>query len=419
MNISEQLLHRHELILNSAGEGIYGLDPDGKGTFVNPAAIAMTGWTEADVIGQPLHQQQHHHSRANGDAYPRVECPIYAALKDGKVHHETNEVFWHKNGSCFPVHYTSTPILEDGMIVGAVVVFQDVSKLKQAEAELVHSQQQYEMVLSAAGEGICGFDCEGNVTFTNPVAENLLAWPTESKHQQTIHDILGRDVPNVEEYCPVHNIVQGKMRFQASDKVFWRNDSSSFPVDFVSTPIMQDEKLQGVVMVFRDITERKLAEQKLNQALTEIKQLKNRLQAENSYLQEKISLNHKFEEILGQSQSLKTVLRQVEQVAPTDTTVLILGETGTGKELIARALHTLSAGNARPLVKVNCAALPANLIESELFGHEKGNFTGAAARRIGRFELAHEGTIFLDEIAELPLELQAKLCLNWLVAANL
>jgi PAS domain S-box-containing protein len=183
MNISEQLLHRHELILNSAGEGIYGLDPDGKGTFVNPAAIAMTGWTEADVIGQPLHQQ-HHHSRANGDAYPRVECPIYAALKDGKVHHETNEVFWHKNGSCFPVHYTSTPILEDGMIVGAVVVFQDVSKLKQAEAELVHSQQQYEMVLSAAGEGICGFDCEGNVTFTNPVAENLLAWPTESKHQR-------------------------------------------------------------------------------------------------------------------------------------------------------------------------------------------------------------------------------------------
>jgi transcriptional regulator with GAF, ATPase, and Fis domain len=199
------------------------------------------------------------------------------------------------------------------------------------------------------------------------------------------------------------------MCFQASDKVFWCNDSSSFPVDFVSTPIMQDEKLQGVVMVFRDITERKLAEQKLNQALTEIKQLKNRLQAENSYLQEEISLNHKFEEILGQSQSLKTVLRQVEQVAPTDTTVLILGETGTGKELIARALHTLSAGNARPLVKVNCAALPANLIKSELFGHEKGSFTGAAARRIGRFELAHEGTIFLDEIAELPLELQAKL----------
>lgn len=102
-------------------------------------------------------------------------------------------------------------------------------------------------------------------------------------------------------------------------------------------------------------------------------------------------------------------MREVEQVAPTETTVLIIGETGTGKELFARALHDLSHRNQRPLVKVNCAALPANLIESELFGHEKGSFTGATARRTGRFELAHEGTIFLDEIGEIPLELQAKL----------
>lgn len=250
------------------------------------------------------------------------------------------------------------------------MVFQDVSKLKQVEAKLAHSQRQYEMVLAAASEGICGFDLEGNVTFTNPTAASLLAWPTEPEQKLTIHDILGRDVPKVEEYCPVYNIVQGKKRFQASNKLFWRYNNTSFPVDFVSTPIMQDDKPQGAVMVFKDITERKLAEKKLNQALSEIKQLKNRLQAENSYLQEEINLTHKFEDILGQSQSLKTALRHVEQVAPTDTTVLILGETGTGKELIARALHTLSTLNTRPLVKVNCAALPANLIESELFGHE-------------------------------------------------
>ena len=408
MTVTNQILRRYELILTSAGEGIYGLDHEGKGTFVNPAAVAMTGWTEADVIGQPVHDK-HHHSKANGEHYPREQCPIYAALQDGAVHHVTEEVFWRKDGSSFPVHYTSTPIWENGIIVGAVVVFQDVSKIKQAEAELAVLQRRNELVLSAAGEGICGFDCEGQVTFINPTAAALLAWSDHNPSGQSIHDIFGLDEPNSDEYCPVHNIVRGKKRYQASDKQFWRLDSTSFPVDFVSTPIMEDNKLQGVVVVFRDITERKLAEQKLKNALSEIEQLKNRLQAENIYLQEQINLNHKFEDILGQSQSLKTVLHQVEQVAPTDTTVLLLGETGTGKELFARALHNLSQRNSRPLVKVNCAALPSNLIESELFGHEKGSFTGATARRIGRFELAHEGTIFLDEIAELPLELQAKL----------
>ena len=275
------ILHRYKLILTSAADGIYGLDNEGKGTFVNPAAIEMTGWTEEDVIGQPMHGK-HHHTKTNGDHYPQHECPIYAALQDGAIHHITDEVFWRKDGTCFPVHYTSTPILEDGAIVGAVVVFQDVSKIKQAE-------------------------------------------------------------------------------------------------------------------------------QKLKDALFKIEQLKNRLHEENTYLKEQINPDHKFENIIGESQSLKEVLGQVEQVAPTDTTVLILGETGTGKELFTCALYNRSQRNTRPLIKVNCAALPSNLIESELFGHEKGSFTGATARRIGRFELANEGTIFLDEIAELSLELQAKL----------
>ncbi len=408
MSVSEQILHRYELILTSAGDGIYGLDHEGKGTFVNPAAIAMTGWEDADIIGHPVHER-HHHSKANGNHYPKLECPIYAALKDGAVHHITDEVFWRKDGSSFPVHYTSTPIIENDNIVGAVVVFQDVSKIKQAEARLALFQRRNELLLSAAGEGICGFDCEGLVTFINPAASTLLAWQDLNLDGQTIHDIFGLNEPKSDEYCPVHNIVSGKKRYQASDKQFWRSDGSSFSVDFVSTPILEADKLQGVVVVFRDITERKQAEQKLKNAHSEIEQLKNRLHEENIYLQEQINLTHKFKDILGQSQSLKSVLGQLEKVAPTDTTVLILGETGTGKELFARALHNLSPRNNRPLVKVNCAALPANLIESELFGHEKGSFTGATARRIGRFELAHEGTIFLDEIAELPLELQAKL----------
>jgi transcriptional regulator with PAS, ATPase and Fis domain len=158
-----------------------------------------------------------------------------------------------------------------------------------------------------------------------------------------------------------------------------------------------------------DITEGKAAQERLNLALNEVKQLKERLEAENIYLQQEIKQEHNFDEIICQGEALTRVLDKIQLVAGTDATVLILGESGTGKELIARAIHNHSKRNKRPLVKINCAALPANLIESELFGHEKGAFTGALNQKIGRFELADGGTIFLDEVGELPIELQAKL----------
>jgi formate hydrogenlyase transcriptional activator len=141
----------------------------------------------------------------------------------------------------------------------------------------------------------------------------------------------------------------------------------------------------------------------------EIASLKARLEKENVYLQEEIRTEHNFEEIVGDSPPLLALLRRVDQVAPTDSTVLIYGETGTGKELIARAIHDRSNRKNRPLVKVNCSAISAGLVESELFGHVKGAFPGAFERRIGRFELADGGTIFLDEVGELPLDTQVKL----------
>lgn len=159
----------------------------------------------------------------------------------------------------------------------------------------------------------------------------------------------------------------------------------------------------------QDITERKQAELNLQQALSEIKQLKDKLEAERAYLQDEIKIQYNHENIIGQSEGITYVLYKIEQIAATDTTVLVLGETGTGKELIARAIHNLSRRKNRAMLKINCAALPANLIESELFGHEKGAFTGAHARQLGRFEIADGATLFLDEIGELPLELQPKL----------
>jgi len=145
------------------------------------------------------------------------------------------------------------------------------------------------------------------------------------------------------------------------------------------------------------------------QAYEEIAALRARLERENVYLQEEIRQQHNFEEMVGSSPALLEMLRQVDMVAPTDATVLISGETGTGKELIARAVHNRSMRQGRPLVKVNCGAITAGLVESELFGHVKGAFTGALERRVGRFELAHGGTIFLDEVGELPLETQVNL----------
>ncbi|HXK39970.1 MAG TPA: sigma 54-interacting transcriptional regulator, partial [Candidatus Paceibacterota bacterium] len=171
----------------------------------------------------------------------------------------------------------------------------------------------------------------------------------------------------------------------------------------------ESDQCVRVMGVSVDITERKRTEEELRSALEEVKRLKEQAEAENVYLREEVSEVHRYGKILGASPRIRAVLRQVEQVAETDSTVLITGETGTGKELVAHAIHASSARKGRPLVKVNCAALPAELMESELFGHEKGAFTGAASKRIGRFELADGGTIFLDEIGDLAPSLQTKL----------
>jgi len=168
----------------------------------------------------------------------------------------------------------------------------------------------------------------------------------------------------------------------------------------------ESDRLMGVSI---DITERKKLEEQLKEHLHEIEGLKQQLERENIYLREEVNLLVEHTEIVGKSLAMKRILAQAEQVARTDSTVLILGETGTGKELLARAIHSMSVRKDRPLITVNCASLPPTLIESELFGREKGAYTGAMTKMIGRFEIADGSTLFLDEIGELPLELQSKL----------
>ena len=183
--------------------------------------------------------------------------------------------------------------------------------------------------------------------------------------------------------------------------------SSRFPSDAWPESYVERYKILGDV--FANALMRKRSDKTLQKAFNEIRILKEQLEAENVYLRQQVRLFRNFEDIIGRSQAIQQVLRQVEQVAETDATVLIQGETGTGKELIANAIHKLSRRRERVMVKVNCAAIPQTLVESELFGREKGAFTGASSREIGRFETAHKGTILLDEVGELPFPLQSKL----------
>jgi formate hydrogenlyase transcriptional activator len=169
------------------------------------------------------------------------------------------------------------------------------------------------------------------------------------------------------------------------------------------------ERVRLIAEIIGAALQRRRHELALREGLAEIQRLNRRLEAENVYLVEEVKSSREFIEIVGQSDALRQALARVEQVAPTDSSVMLLGESGTGKELFARAIHDLSPRAKRPLVRVNCAALPGGLIESELFGHEKGAFTGAVAQRPGRFEVADGGTLFLDEVTDLPLDLQGRL----------
>jgi len=200
------------------------------------------------------------------------------------------------------------------------------------------------------------------------------------------------------------SIVDGTVRRELEEALQRAHDKLELIVEERTQELTQANR-----QLLREIDVRKSTEASLLTAYEEIKLMKNRLQAENVYLQQEVDRKYNFGEIVGQSALLARVFTQVEQVAPMNATVLLLGETGTGKGVIARAIHNSSSRKGKPLITVDCATLPATLVESELFGREKGAFTGSTVRQIGRFELADGGTIFLDEIGEMPLELQSKL----------
>jgi PAS domain S-box-containing protein len=266
-----------------------------------------------------------------------------------------------------------------------------------------------ERVMAAAAFSIAVIDSEGKIVLANRAAADVCGSEVEEVIGCSLYACIAPgDSVRVAEIVQT-TLAHGLSVSNAECEVM-RKDGETRTLRFSLQPLTLGSGERGLVGTAEDVTERKESEARLRRALAEVERLKNQLQAENLYLKkEEFKLSHSFGEIVGESAALKKALYLVERVAATGATVLILGETGTGKELFARAVHDLSARKDAPFIKVDCGAIPAGLIESELFGHEKGAFTDAIKRRVGRFELAGGGTIFLDEIGDLPLDLQTKL----------
>ena len=408
-----------------ATEPMLLLDPHGDRIVdANPAACTLLGYDRALLRQMKI-------SALHAGQVPALIVFTQAVFDKGS--------FWttsltprHAAGSKLQVEYTGSLIPQDG----TPLVLLAMSDLEQRRRRLVDLtaedhmrggiaawqrvervfrdiERENQLILRAAGEGIYGVNAEGKTTFVNPVAERILGWSAEELVGTNIHSTVhhthhdGRHYPH--EDCPIYAAFRDGAVHQVDDEVFWRKDGTPVWVEYTSTPIRDRGVVVGAVIVFRDVSQRREADEKLRAALAEVDQLRERLEQENAYLQEEIRTETNPRGIIGRTAAVQKTLRQVSLVAPTDATVMITGESGTGKELIARAIHEASQRSDRPLIRVNCAAIPRELFESEFFGHVRGAFTGALRDRIGRFELADGGTLFLDEVGEIPLELQGKL----------
>ncbi len=263
-----------------------------------------------------------------------------------------------------------------------------------------------EAILQGMPELAYAFDKEGRMLSWNKNVELVLGYSKEELYHKQVTDF--QDAPDRERVLKVFSkiLADGKGR-TVEYKMLTKSGKKITYLGSGSLAIVDDQEYYVGIAI--NLSKLKTTEKVLKNIIVELENLKDRLQSENIYLREEIKSQHDFDEIIGKSEPLMHSLFRVEQVAATDSTVLLEGETGTGKELFAAAIHYKSKRKDKPFIKVNCASLPETLIESELFGHEKGAFTGAIRKQTGRFDLANGGTLFLDEVSEIPVEIQSKL----------
>lgn len=385
----------YERLFEASPNAVLVVDAAGRISRANSQVERFFGYTTSELLGHPVEiliperfWQEHPRLRDQFNAHPRMR-PMGAGL----------ELFGRrKDGTEFPVDIMLSPIdTSEGPVV--LTVIRDVTAQKQTETALRESEQRFRSLFEFSPDAIIVSDQDGKIAEINEQVENFFGYSRG--------ELLGQSVETLvpERFRRAHPTYRKEYGAEPRTRPMGiglelygrRKDGTEFPVDIMLSPVKGDGgKL--VLSVIRDLSEKKKAEEELA-----------RKEREKRYLEEELNTEHRFEDIIGESVGLKRVLGQVETVAGADVTVLILGETGTGKDLIVRAIHQLSPRRDRTLVKLNCAAIPTGLLESELFGHERGAFTGAISQKIGRLELAHQGTLFLDEVGDLPLEIQPKL----------
>jgi len=377
-------------------------DAGGKITSVNDKFCAISKYTPTELVGQG------HQLSNSGYHSKEFFQDLWKTISEGRVWHgEINNRA--KDGSTYWVATTIVPLLNKGLKIREYLAIRaDITERKHAEELIRESEERFRAVADSAPvliwmsgtDKLCTFLNKPWLDFTGRTCQQELGngW-SEGVHPDDFQSCFQTYVSAFDARQPFRM----EYRLRRHDGQYrWILDNGvpRFGLDGTFT---------GYVGSCVDITEKKVAEEALIKSYEEIKRLKAQLEAETHYLRAEIKVSKTHGEIIGCSRAIQKVLNQVEKVAPVESAVLITGETGTGKELVAREIHRLSAHRDRPMVLVNCAALPAPLVESELFGRERGAYTGALTCQIGRFEVANGSTIFLDEVGELSMEVQAKL----------